>query len=34
MGQADPVEWLNGSDLNDAERAAVLGDTAAALLGL
>lgn len=34
MGQADPVDWLNGSDLNDEERAAVLGDTAAALLGL
>jgi aminocarboxymuconate-semialdehyde decarboxylase len=34
MGQADPVDWLNGSDLSDEERAAVLGDTAASLLGL
>ncbi len=34
MGQPDPVAWLSGSDLNDEERAAVLGDTAAALLRL
>ncbi|MFT7474818.1 MAG: aminocarboxymuconate-semialdehyde decarboxylase [Verrucomicrobiales bacterium] len=34
MGQVDPVGWLNGSDLSDDERAAVLGDTAASLLGL
>ena len=34
MGQADPVDWVNGSDLSAEERSAVLGDTAAALLEL
>ena len=34
MGQADPVEWIEGSDLNEHERCAVLGDNAAALLGI
>lgn len=33
MGQPEPVAWLNASDLDDAERTAVLGETAAALLG-
>lgn len=34
MGQPDPVAWIEGSDLDRAERAAVLGDNAAALLGI
>ena len=33
MGQPDPVAWLDGSDLSDAERSAVLQDNLAALLG-
>lgn len=33
MGQPDPVTWLEGSDLDDGERAAVLGGNARALLG-
>jgi len=34
MGQVDPVTWIEGSDLSDDERTAVLGGNAAALLGL
>jgi aminocarboxymuconate-semialdehyde decarboxylase len=34
MGQVNPVDWIEGSDLTDAERTAILGGNAAALLGL
>jgi aminocarboxymuconate-semialdehyde decarboxylase len=33
MGQPDPVTWINGSDLDEAERKAVLGDNAKKLIG-
>jgi hypothetical protein len=34
MGQVDPVTWIDGSDLSDDERTAVLGGNASALLDL
>jgi aminocarboxymuconate-semialdehyde decarboxylase len=34
MGQPDPVAWLDDSDLDDGEKRAVMGENAAALLGL
>jgi aminocarboxymuconate-semialdehyde decarboxylase len=33
MGQPQPVEWIEGSDLSESEQAAVLGGNAPALLG-
>jgi len=33
MGQPDPVAWIEGSDLSDAEKGAVLGTNAERLLG-
>lgn len=33
MGQPDPVRWIEGSDLSESERAAVLGSNTRALLG-
>ena len=34
MGQPDPVDWIERSDLTRDERIAVLGANAAALLGI
>lgn len=34
MGQPDPVAWIEGSDLTDAEQAAVLGGNARTLLAI
>lgn len=33
MGQPDPVAWIEGSDLTQSERLAVLGRNAPCLLG-
>jgi len=33
MGQPDPVAWIEGSDLSDAEKGAILGSNAEVMLG-